>query len=115
MALSFNSLKDGATGANIPADGPKTITPHRGDAKNDGNVDMSDALFIAQFRVGIRQPGIRPPEWKPGDPDFTNIVNGASAKLEATVTGEKYDMSDALFIAQYRVGLRDASFNWIAG
>ncbi|MBI4334357.1 MAG: PD40 domain-containing protein [Chloroflexi bacterium] len=104
ISLTFTSLLDVTSGANIPADGVKTFTVRRGDARNDGTVDMSDALFIAQYRVGIREPG--------ETTSFTHIVNGASVKLESTVTGEKLDMNDALFIAQYRVGLRDDSFNW---
>ncbi|MBI4332464.1 MAG: hypothetical protein HY673_14430 [Chloroflexi bacterium] len=105
LVLSFNSLLDGAWGNNIPSDGTKTFTLRRGNARNDGAVDMSDALFIAQFRVGIRGAG--------EDTSLTHIINGASVKLETATTGEKLDMSDALFIAQFRVQLRDASFNWL--
>lgn len=107
LVMTFNTLSDVATGANIPADGPRTYVLQRGDARKDGIVDMSDALFIAQFRVGIRLQG--------DTTLLTHIVNGASVQLEATNTGEKATMNDALFIAQYRVNLRDASFNWIAG
>ncbi|MBI4331411.1 MAG: hypothetical protein HY673_09035, partial [Chloroflexi bacterium] len=77
----------------------------RGNARDIDDVDMSDALFIAQYRVGIRGLGT-------GDL-AVNPLNAASVMHD--VGGEKIDMNDALFIAQMRVGLRDASYNWMAG
>lgn len=103
IALTFTSLADVASGENIPADGPRTFTARRGDARQDGTIAISDALFIAQTLAGLRDIG--------EGVTLTHAVNGASIKLETATAGEKLTIADALLIAQYLAGLRDASFN----
>ncbi|MBI4331043.1 MAG: S8 family serine peptidase [Chloroflexi bacterium] len=77
----------------------------RGDAKEDfdenpeNDVDMNDAMFIAQYRVGIRPLS------------DLNAVNAASPQHNEPY--DKIDMNDALFISQYRVNLRDEFFDWV--
>ncbi len=103
IVLSFTSLVDVTAGDNIAADGNKTFTVRRGDARADGAINITDALFIAQNLAGLRSLG--------GDLTQTHAVNGASAKLEHLLTGEKLNITDALFVAQKLAGLRDDSFN----
>jgi len=103
IVLAFNSLADVAAGANIPTDGSKTYPVRRGDARQDNNITITDALFIAQTLAGLRDVG--------EGTSFTNAINGASTKLEATTVGEKLTIADALLIAQMLAGIRDASFN----
>jgi len=92
-----------AAGASIPADGAKTFTVKRGDARQDGAIAISDALFIAQTLAGLREIG--------EGITLTHAVNGASTRLESTTAGEKLTIADALFIAQRLAGLRDENFN----
>ncbi len=108
ITLTFTSLVDVASGANIPADGAKTYTVRRGDARADGFITISDALFVAQYLAGLRGLGEDPPG---GPYNNVNAINGASARLEPTATGEQLTITDALFIAQLLAHLRDSSFN----
>ncbi len=103
IVLTFATLADVAAGADMPADGTKTYIVKRGDARQDGVIAISDALFIAQTLAGLRDVG--------EGTTFTHAVNGASVKLETTTTGEKLTIADALLIAQKLAGLRDDSFN----
>lgn len=84
-----------------------TVLSHdflRGDARADGTVNIADALFIAQYLVGLR-------------PACTTIVdttclhssNAASVRHDDDF--DKITIADALFIAQFLVGLRDASYD----
>ncbi len=60
----------------------------RGDTNGNGVVDVVDALFIAQYTVGIR-------------------TLSASQLAAADVSGDgQVNIVDALFVAQYTVGLR---------
>lgn len=99
LSVDFSVISD-TTGANIPQSGTASLNFRRGDAKADGAVNMTDAMFAAQFAVGLR--GL----------DTCNALNAASAKHDST-SGDKVDMTDAMFIAQRAVGLRDANFNLI--
>lgn len=103
IVLAFTSLADVTAGAGIPADAPKTFTAKRGDARADGTIAISDALFIAQTLAGLRGLG--------ETTAFTNAVNAASVKFETTTTGEKLTIADALLVAQMLAGLRNDSFN----
>ncbi len=103
IVLTFNSLADVTAGSNIPADASKTFAVKRGDARQDGNLTITDALFIAQALAGLRDLG--------EGASFTHGVNGASVKLESTTAGEKLTIADALLIAQKLAGMRDDSFN----
>jgi hypothetical protein len=60
----------------------------KGDVTGDGKVDIVDALFIAQYTVGLRT--LTPTQLAAGDVNCDG----------------KVDITDALFIAQYTVGLR---------
>ena len=77
-----------------------TVLPGlRGDADDDGDVDIFDAMFIAQYLVGERSL------------DDLNFYNAASVKHD--IPEDIIDIFDAMYIAQYLVGLRDANFEWI--
>ena len=67
----------------------------RGDANTDGVVDIKDANAIATHITGGAQLSAQ------------GYVNAAS------VTVDKISIFDALFIAQYVAGQRDADFNLI--
>ena len=71
----------------------------RGDADDSGAVDIFDAMYIAQYVVGIRSI------------DELNFLNAASVKHDEPE--DIIDIFDAMFIAQYIVGLRDSNFEWI--
>ncbi len=98
--VSLDALEDG--NGSVALDGVPGMSLKRGDARADGIINISDALFIAQFLAGSRQGG--------DGLDQVHIVNGASAKSDGDL-GDKLDITDALFIAQYLAGLRDDSFN----
>jgi len=104
MVLSFSAVADAAHGANIPHDGANTFTVRRGDARADGVVNISDALFIAQYLAGIRQLG--------SDTDSLHAVNAASAKSDGMV-GDQVTIADSLYIAQMLAGLRDDCYNTV--
>ncbi len=59
-----------------------------GDCSGDGRMDITDALFIAQATVGLR-----------------NLTPAQSAAADVSGDG-KLDIVDALYIAQVTVGLR---------
>ncbi|MBI4330237.1 MAG: hypothetical protein HY673_03015, partial [Chloroflexi bacterium] len=105
LDVSFFTISD-VLGGELRPDGAKSLSFRRGDARADGVLNMTDALYIAQSRVGIRALGLDPL-------NNTHPVNAASVKIDDLVNGDKMDMNDALYIAQFRVNLRDASFNWI--
>jgi len=71
----------------------------RGDADGDGGVDIFDAMFIAQYLVGIKSI------------DDLKFLNASSVKHDDPE--DIIDIFDAMFIAQYIVGLKDANFEWI--
>ncbi len=84
-------------GLNIPEEESSSYEFLRGDANNNGIIDIIDAMFIAQYVVGARNP------------DEINIVNAASVRHDG-IAGDKLDILDAMFIAQYVVGARDNYF-----
>lgn len=102
IVLSVTILANGL-GDNMPADSSKTFSVRRGDARKDGSITITDALFVAQYLAGLRGIGETTSE--------VQAINAASVKLESATTGEKVTIVDALFIAQFLAGLRDASFN----
>jgi len=102
IVLSFTNLLDGTDGSNIPQDSSRTFTVRRGDARNDGVINIADALFIAQYLAGLRGPG--------ETTSLVHVVNAASIKTD-NPTGDQVTISDALLVAQMVVGLRDDSFN----
>jgi hypothetical protein len=74
-----------ASGATVTQNFALTL---KGDVNGDGKVDITDALFIAQYTVGLRT--LTPTQLAAGDVNCDG----------------KVDITDALFIAQYTVGLR---------
>ena len=84
-------------GMNVPEEHSNTITLKRGDVQENGDVNIFDALFIAQYIVGQRAlSGLNP-------------LNAASVRHDGT-GGDKIDIFDALFIAQYIVGQKNAFY-----
>ena len=88
-------------GGPIPGD---TVTKSllRGDARADGNVNVADALFVAQYLALLRPIG---EDTQGGPYVLTHPINGASPKDD--VSGNKVNVADALFIAQILALLRD--------
>jgi hypothetical protein len=83
---------------NVTEENSNTLTFLRGNANtNNEEVDVFDAMFIAQYIAGIRSI------------DEINNINAASVKHDG-VDGDIIDVFDAMFIAQYIAGLRDANF-----
>ena len=76
----------------------------RGDARSDGVINIADALFIAQYLVGLR-----PVCTDVVDNSCLHSVNTASVRQDAAF--DEKTIADALFIAQYLVGLRDEIYN----
>jgi len=90
LTLTITTLTD-ADGGHVsatPLSGTFTVYGLRGDADNDGKVDVVDAMFIAQYAVGNR------------DASTLNMAN-ADANLDGDI-----NVVDAMFIAQYTVGAR---------
>jgi len=100
LSVSLDALDDGS--GNIALDAVPCIRLKRGDAKPDGKIDISDALFVAQFLAGLRPAG--------DANNQVNVLNGASVRQDGD-GGDTLNITDALFIAQHLAGLRDASFN----
>jgi len=99
LVLSFAEIAD-SDGTLIPQDGPAAEVFRRGDAMVDGTVNISDALFIAQYLAGERALG--------QGVGLVHPVNSASIMPDGS--GDEITISDVLFIAQYLAGLRDNYF-----
>lgn len=99
LQLSFSQIAD-RDGTLIPQYGPDSEVFRRGDARLDGEVNISDALFIAQYLVGLRDLGPEIP--------YVHPINAASIKHDDS--GDEINISDVLFICQYLAGLRDSHF-----
>jgi hypothetical protein len=98
VTLSYEAIRAAEPpGLSIPEDESFTYTFLRGDANNDGVVNIVDAMFIAQYVVTIRSA------------DDLNILNGACVRHDGVV-GDNLDIVDAMFIAQNVVGLRNNNF-----
>ena len=85
---------------NATEENPSTPTFLRGDTNKDGAVNIFDALFIAQYTVGMRAL------------NTINSINAASIRQDSSL-GDIIDIFDALFIAQYTVNIRDANFDLV--
>lgn len=99
LQLSFSEIAD-SDGTLIPQDGPVSEFFRRGDALVDGEVNISDALFIAQYLVGSRSLG-------PGV-GLVHPVNAASVMHDGS--GDEINISDVLYICQYLAEVRDEYF-----
>ncbi len=78
-------------------------TFRRGDADGNGEVTITDALFIAQYLAGLRALG--------EGVNQVNAVNAATPRNDSAIAGSSITIQDALYIAQMLAGLRDASYN----
>ncbi|MBI4333540.1 MAG: S8 family serine peptidase [Chloroflexi bacterium] len=106
VTLRFNSIGLATTGSpSVPQSSDAVKSFLRGDSNNDGHVDSVDALFIAQFRVGIRGLG--------ETAGLVNPINAATVKNDSPSSGAVIDIADALFISQMRVGMRDAFYVYV--
>ena len=87
---------------------PTNLTQNlrRGDARADGVINIADALFIAQYLVGLR-----PACTNVVDTTCLHSVNAASVRHDGAF--DRNTIADALFIAQYLVGLRDGFYNLV--
>ncbi len=104
LTPTFGQILDG-NGAPLAIDQPAAKTYRRGDAKADGTVNISDALFIAQYLAGIRGIG--------ETTSLVSAVNTASVKQDGAF--DKISSADVLLIAQYVVGLRNKCFLLVTG
>ena len=104
FTITFQSIMSaGAPGMNVPAESTQTFTFRRGDATDNGVVDINDAMFIAQ---NITDSTNRPLS-------DINIVNAASVMHDGSL-GDKISINDAMFIAQWVTGARDANFQLVS-
>jgi len=96
--IKFDSIIAGEpAGLNIPEEEENSHSFLRGDANNDGMVNIFDAMYIAQYTVDLR--GI----------EELNILNAASVRRDGVI-GDKIDIFDAMYLAQYTVDLRNTYF-----
>lgn len=101
VTLHFDTItRVGGLEVQQMADVAKTF--RRGDANSNGSVNITDALFIAQYLAGLRELG--------ETTTLVNPVNAATARNDSLTTGSSITITDALYIAQMLAGLRDASF-----
>jgi hypothetical protein len=96
FSVAFQQITAATGGANVPEEGPNSITFRRGDVNGNGTVDIFDAMYIAQYIVGTRPVS------------QLNTVNAACVKHDTG--GDRLDIFDAMYIAQYVVGLRNNRF-----
>ena len=98
LPVYFDEIED-EEGNPIFQQMPASLTFQRGDAREDGEVKITDAMFIAQYRVGLRPL------------ESLNPLNAASVRHDGD-EGERITIHDAMFIAQYCAGYRDEYFAW---
>ena len=88
------SVDDGLSTATKP-DYIKVTPVLLGDANDDGKVNQADTLLVLQEVVGLKDmPGPDTEEFRKTDVHTNGVI----------------EVGDALFIAQYNVGLRDVWF-----
>ncbi len=99
LTIAFQTISPAnQSDLNVLEDHSNIITFLRGNAKSDdAEVNIFDALFIAQYIVGQRPL------------NDINSLNAASIHHDGT-SGDIIDIFDALFIAQYTVGQKNAYF-----
>ena len=104
IALHFNVIST-ANGNEIVQNADVSKTFRRGDANGSGSVTVTDALFIAQYLAGLRQPGEAS--------DQVNVINSATVINDSATEGATLTIADALGIAQMLAMMRDSSYNVI--
>jgi hypothetical protein len=94
LTVTFASISD-LNGNLIAEEAPQSLTFQRGDINGDGVVNIVDAMFGAQYLVGLRE----------------NIhqLNMASVHHNGS-SGDIKNIIDCMYIAQYVVGVRDCYF-----
>ncbi len=101
--LVFTEIIDVDAEPLAPAPAEISHIYRRGDARADGEVNIADALWIAQYLAGMRGLGY--------GLDKVHPVNAASVNWDVPI--DEINIADVLYICQYLVGLRDAYFNLI--
>jgi len=109
LEVVFTGLTD-MSGASIAVDSTPVIGEfRRGNARQDGTVNIADVLFGAQYLAGLRSgctlitaPGAA------GDVTCMNPVNLSGVSADGA--SDLVSVADYLFIAQQLVGLWDDSF-----
>jgi len=81
-------------------------TVQRGDARADGEVNIADAMFIAQYLAGSREACTAEVTTS-----CLHSVNAASVQQDGAF--DRITLEDAQFIAQYLLGLRDDFYSEI--
>ena len=104
ITLHFNTITR-VSGGQVPQNADVSKTFRRGDAQANGTVNITDALFIAQYLVSLRNLG-------EGIGDVW-AVNAATPQNNLPTAGSQITITDAMYIAQMLVGLRDASYQFI--
>ena len=95
MEVTFDYVADAGVNV-IPQEATQLLTFQRGDIDCKGEVNIIDAMFGAQYLVGLRPvEDIRP-------------LNMASVRHDNG--GDIKNIIDCMYIAQYVVGLRDCYF-----
>jgi len=102
LTPNVSEVADGL-GYLLQVDQPAAKTFRRGDAKADGPVNISDALYIASYLGGLKTLG--------EDTLHVNAVNAASIKHDGSF--DRITVADILLLAQYVVGLRNNCFNLV--
>jgi hypothetical protein len=96
LEVTFDLISD-SNGGEIQQLAPQTLTFQRGDVNGNGEVNIIDAMFGAQYLVGLRPvQDIRP-------------LNMASVHHNGS-NGDMKNIVDCMYIAQYVVGIRDCYF-----
>lgn len=80
---------------------PVCDAPRCGDVNADGRIDVSDALLVAQFGIGLRQCAALPFGW----PETCDVNPQATAVAPGLQPDGACDVGDALKLAQCSVGL----------
>lgn len=78
---------------------PEALIFQRGDITEDGVVNIIDAMFGAQYLVGLRSV------------EDINPLNLASVRHDDG--GDIMNIVDCMYIAQYIVGIRDCYFELV--
>ncbi|NVM22738.1 MAG: ABC transporter substrate-binding protein [Desulfobacterales bacterium] len=98
LEVTFDRIAD-PDGNEIPQEAPQSLTFQRGDITGDGVVNIIDAMFGAQYLVGLRPV------------EDIRQLNMASVRHDDS--GDIKSIIDCMFIAQYVVGIRDCYFELV--
>jgi len=98
LTISFQDIiAAGNPSLNIPEEHSNSLIFLRGDTDGNGDVDIGDASWIAQYVVGMRTLS------------QLNALNAASVSHDGA-SGDIIDIGDSSWIAQYVVGMRNGYF-----